>query len=401
MMGIELQQRIVERIRREGPIPFADYMRMALYEPGLGYYVSGAPKMGWQGANYFTSSDVADFFAHCLGRQLQRMWEQLRRPARFVVLEQGAGRGKLAESVRAWARQEVPDFSTALDYRVADIRTGQDARVFEVSEGDPRVPAPRLFEGSEGDPRVPALPFSTPAPTVLSPAGPSVIFSNELVDAFPVHIVELYQGQLYEVYVGEAEGQPGQLCELLGEPSSAEVASYLDRFHIPWRGYAEGWRAEINLDAQRWMERCAQVLRRGYLLTIDYGEKARALYTPDRRRGTLLCYYRHQVNERPLARPGEQDITAHVNFSALIDEGRRHGLRLNTYTTQREWLERMGLQSELEQRYTREFAPALANRASDRGQVALLQWYSLRQGAAVLTNPAGMGNFKVLVMRRH
>ncbi len=364
----ELQSLILERIRRDGPITFADYMRMALYEPGLGYYVTGGPKMGWQGADYFTSADVADFFAHCVGRQLQRMWEQLRRPARFVVLEQGAGRGTLAESVVTWARQVAADFFAALDYRVADIRTGQDARAFDEEQPNDN-------------------------------AGPSVILSNELVDAFPVHIVELRRGQLREVYVGEAEGQQGQLCELLGSPSTVEVAEYLDRFHIPWRGFPEGWRAEINLDALSWMERCAQVLRRGYLLTIDYGEKARALYTPDRRHGTLLCYYRHQANERPLARAGEQDITAHVNFSALIDEGRRHGLRLNTYATQREWLERMGLQTELEQRYTREFASALANRASDRGQVALLQWHSLRQGASILTNPAGMGNFKVLVMR--
>lgn len=362
----ELQSVIVERIRRDGPITFADYMRMALYEPGMGYYVAGAPKMGWQGADYFTSADVVDFFAHCIGRQLQDMWEQLRRPGRFVVLEQGAGRGNLAESVLAWARQEAPDFFTALDYRGADIRTGQDARAFEEKVA------------GDGD-------------------GPSVILSNELVDAFPVHIVEVRQGQLYEVYVGEAEGQ---LCERLGEPSTAEVAAYLDRFHIPWRGFPEGWRAEINLDAPGWMERCAQVLRRGYLLTIDYGEKARALYTPERRRGTLLCYYRHQANEHPLARPGEQDITAHVNFSALIGEGRRHGLRLNAYMTQHEWLERMGLQIELDQRYTREFAPALTDRASDRGQVAVLQWYSLRQGASILTNPAGMGSFKVLVMRR-
>lgn len=369
----ELQSLILECIRRDGPITFADYMRMAQYEPGLGYYVTGAAKMGWQG-DYFTSADVYDFFAHCMGRQLHGMWGQLGHPAPFVVLEQGAGRGTLAEGVCSWARQEAADFSAALEYRLADIRTGQDARAMELE--------------------------AVPGEGHSSHSHPSVILSNELVDAFPVHIVELRRGQLYEVYVGEAEERRGQLGELLGEVSTPEVAAYLDHFRVPWRSFPDGWRAEINLDAQSWMEQCAKALRRGYLLTIDYGEKARALYTPDRRRGTLLCYYRHQVNEHPLARPGEQDITAHVNFSALIEEGRRHGLRLNMYTTQREWLERMGLQEELEQRYAHDFAPALANRASDQGQVALLQWYSLRQGASVLTNPAGMGNFKVLVMRR-
>jgi SAM-dependent MidA family methyltransferase len=372
---IELQQRILDCIRRDGPIPFADYMRMTLYEPGMGYYVAGVARMGWQGADYFTSADVSDMFARCMGRQLLAMWEHLRRPVPFVVLEQGAGRGNLAEGVRNWARENretIPDFFAALDYRLADIRTGQDA----------------LAPGS-----------------VLSTTDnhPSVLLSNELVDAFPVHIVESRQGQLYEVYVGEAGGQAGhdgRLCEMLGEPCAPEVTTYLDRFHIPWRDFPDGWRAEINLDALRWMEHSAQTLRRGYLLTIDYGEKARQLYTRGRRRGTLLCYYQHQANERPLARPGEQDITAHVNFSALIEEGRRHGLRLNLYTTQRAWLEHMGLQDELDRRYAREFAPALANRGSDQGQVALLRWRSLQQGVSVLTDPAGMGGFKVLIMRR-
>lgn len=365
----ELQQLILERIRREGPIPFADYMRMALYEPGLGFYVTEPARTGWEGADYFTSADVSDFFAHCVGRQLQRMWEELRRPTPFVVLEQGAGRGNLADGVHTWARQQARDFYAALDYRLTDIRTGQDAR--ELEEAPPG--------GSNS---------------------PSVILSNELVDAFPVHIVEKHQGQLYEVYVGEAEGQIGQLYELLDEASSPEVVAYLDRFRVPWHSFPDGWRAEINLDALHWIERCARALRHGYLLAIDYGARARELYTPDRRRGTLLCYYRHHATERPLARPGEQDITAHVNFSALIEEGRRHGLRLNTYTTQREWLERMGLHEELEQRYAQEFASVLANRASDQGQVALLQWYSLRQAVSVLIDRAGMGNFKVLVMHR-
>jgi SAM-dependent MidA family methyltransferase len=106
------------------------------------------------------------------------------------------------------------------------------------------------------------------------------------------------------------------------------------------------------------------------------------------------------LNERPLLRPGEQDITAHVNFSALIDEGRRQGLRLHKFTTQRLWLEELGIAEELEQRRRSDFAEADTERASDRGQVALLKWYDLRQRVAALTDPAGMGNFKVLILRR-
>lgn len=371
-MTTELQQRIVERIRREGPLPFADYMRIALYEPGYGYYVTGAPKMGWQG-DYFTSADVFDLFAHCIGQQLLQMWEALRRPAPFVVLEQGAGRATLVDGVQAWAKRDAPDLLAALDYRVEDIRLGLDARAARWEDEDE--------DEDRGD-------------------RPSVMLSNELVDAFPVHLVEVRDGRLHEVYVDEQVGEVGQLCEVLDELSSPELADYLDHFRIPWRTFAAGWRAEINLDAPRWMEQCAKALKRGFLLTIDYGEKARNLYTRDRQRGTLLCYSQHRANERPLLHPGAQDITAHVNFDALIEEGRRHGLRRHAYLTQRQWLERMGLSAELERRYNQQFAPALAKRGSDQGQIALLQWRALHAGAALLANPSGMGNFKVLVMRR-
>jgi SAM-dependent MidA family methyltransferase len=392
-MMTPLQEMIVERIRRDGPLTFADYMRMALYEPGYGYYVSGSYNMGWQG-DYFTSADVFDLFAYCLGRQLLEMWERLRRPVPFVVLEQGAGRGKLAEGVRAWARRDAPDLFDALDYRLADLHSGQDALdpVEAITASLP--PPPDTHKG---------YPYMWDDPTPAPDPMASVILSNELVDAFPVHVVEAREGRLYEVYVdtfGAGGTNEGGLREVLGELSSPEVASYLDRFRIPWGSFPDGWRAEINLDAARWMERCAQMLRRGFLFAIDYGEKARTLYTRERRRGTLLCYRNHSTNERPLAYPGEQDITAHVNFSALIEEGRRHGLRLQSFTTQREWLKRMGLYEELERRRARDFAPALADRASDQGQIALLQWYSLRQGVSLLTNPAAMGNFKALVMRR-
>jgi SAM-dependent MidA family methyltransferase len=416
-----LQQLIIERIQHEGPIPFAAYMRMALYEPGYGYYVSGAPKMGWEG-DYFTSTDVSNFFAHCMGRQLYTMWEKLKRPDPFLIVEEGAGRGQLAEGVRAWAQQQAPDFLAVLDYRVEDIRTGQDVTVgvgeaaphtvgffgdglsrrggSGVDEGMGPLWPPALgghnVQGDSPPLQVTEVDFKKPTREVEA-ISPSVILSNELIDAFPVHIVEVRDGRLYEVYVDE---QDGRLYEVLSEPSSPEVASYLDAYKIPWQTFEDGWRAEINLDALRWMERTAQRIRKGFILTIDYGEKARELYARHRRHGTLASYFQHQMTERPLARPGAQDITAHVNFTALIDEARRHGLRLSKFTTQREWLESLGIREELEQRRLQEFAEADTARATDRGQVALLQWYNLRQRVEVLTDPYGMGSFKVLILRR-
>lgn len=372
-----LQHIIVERIQREGPLSFADYMRMALYEPGHGYYVTGQAKMGWEG-DYYTSTDIAAFFAHCMGRQLHLMWEKLGKLDPFIVLEQGAGRGDLASGVRTWAAQQAPDLHAALEYRTEDIRMGVDGTSGISQPGYPeqRVPWPEQ-----------RIPWNSP----------HVILSNELVDAFPVHIVEVRDKHLYELYV---DAQEGQLFPVLDEPSSAEVASYLDNYKLPWTTYRDGWRAEINLDALRWLQRVANVLQKGYLLTIDYGDRARALYSPHRQHGTLACYYHHQMNEQPLARPGQQDITAHVNFSALIDEGRRHGLRLNAFTTQRQWLANMGIHTALEQLRTTQFAAMDTERATDRGQIARLQWMNQQQRVAALTDPTAMGNFKVLIMRR-
>src|SRR6266568_661080 len=120
-----LLTRIIERIRQDGPLTFAEYMRMALYDPEYGYYTSGPAKMGW-GGDYFTSSDISSLFANCLGRQLFVFWQKLKCPRPFRVLEQGAGRGHLGAEVRAWAEQEAPDLAAALDYQGNDIRTGQD-----------------------------------------------------------------------------------------------------------------------------------------------------------------------------------------------------------------------------------------------------------------------------------
>jgi SAM-dependent MidA family methyltransferase len=367
MLETPLQHLVIERIQREGPITFAEYMKMALYEPELGYYMSGRTKVGWEG-DFYTSTDVADFFAHCMGQQLLHMWEELGQPTPFVVLEQGAGRAHLAQGVRIWAEKNAPKLAQALDYQTEDLRAGQDAIQQNMADLHPQV-----------------------------------LLSNELVDAFPVHVVEAQQKTLYEVYINE---QGAKLYEELGPPCSAEVAGYLDSFNVPWRDYEDGWRAEVNLDAQRWMRRSAQLLqttatpkRGGFVLVIDYGEKSDALYTPQRRRGTLACYYKHQINDQPLLRTGQQDITAHVNFSALITEGSRYGLHEQTYTTQGEWLTELGIHEELAKIRERDFSIIDRDRASNEGQIALLKWYNLRQRVSVLTDPNGMGYFKVLILQ--
>ena len=171
--------------------------------------------MGWEG-DYYTSTDVSPLFAHCMGRQLQQMWEQLGQPAPFIVLEQGAGRGDLGQEICSWAAREIPSFHVALNYHTADIHTGQDA-LQQMSIGGSH---PHPTDAINRVPTIHAINCGAEASLK-----PSVVLSNELVDAFPVHIVEKHNDRLYEIFVGE---QDGRLYECLDEPSSRDVANYLD-----------------------------------------------------------------------------------------------------------------------------------------------------------------------------
>ncbi|HEU5439068.1 MAG TPA: class I SAM-dependent methyltransferase, partial [Ktedonobacterales bacterium] len=225
------------------------------------------------------------------------------------------------------------------------------------------------------------------------------VVSNELVDALPVHLVEKRDGALAEVYVAVDE-RTGQLVERLDEPSSQAVSGYLDAYHIPWRGYADGWRAEVRLAAEPWLRDTTAPLSHGYVLTIDYGDTARGLYTRDRRRGTLAAYSRHQLAERPLAQPGHQDLTAHVNFTALIASGRLLGLRLAGLTTQADFLKRLGVRAEAEALAQQLYPAAETERHTDRGQADYLRKRTLLGAVATLLNPHGLGGFRVLIQQR-
>ncbi len=351
MNDTPLEALIHDRVRAAGALTFAEYMDLALYHPQFGYYTAGKPKVGWAG-DFFTSPHLTALFGACIARQLAQMWEKLARPHPFRVVEQGAGQGLLAAQVQTFAREHAPALAEALAYQAVDV-------------GQPPVGAPH------------------------------VLLSNELIDAFPVHLVETRGGRLYEIFVVERDGR---LAEQPDEPSSEEVARYLDRFKVPWRGFGDGWRAEVNLRALEWMRGvAARLAPGGFVLTIDYGDLARKLYTRQRRRGTLLCYFHHMTNEEPLARPGRQDMTAHVNFSALIEEGRRVGLRRSRFTTQREFLLGWGISEDVEALRRSQFDAAETARHTDQGQAALLRLVSLRNAVSALLDPGGLGGFRVLI----
>ena len=390
----QLEDLIRDEILRDGPMTFARFMALALYHPRLGYYSGGGTgrePLGWSG-DYFTSGDVHPLWGWAIARQLHQMWVLLGQPGRFDVIEPGAGRGALARDVWAHAREQAPAWAKALRYTLVD-RAEEDnplrlARERRLAEELAALEVPAEAVRWIADPR-------DLAPGSLVGA----VVSNELVDALPVHVVEKRGETLAEVYVAVDE-RSGRLVERLAPPSSPAVATYLDAFHVPWHSYPDGWRGELRLAAGPWLRDATAPLARGFVLTIDYGDVARHLYTRDRRRGTLLGYAHHQLVERPLAQPGQQDLTAHANFTALIEEGRMLGLRLVGLTTQAEFLRGLGIHKEAERIAALRYPAADRERHTDRGQADYLRKRALLGAVATLLNPHGLGGFRVLVQQR-
>ncbi|HET9111269.1 MAG TPA: SAM-dependent methyltransferase [Ktedonobacterales bacterium] len=391
----QLDEIIRDEIRREGPITFARFMELALYHPQLGYYSGGGvgrEPVGWAG-DFFTSGDVSPLWGWAIARQLHLMWRALGEPPRFDVIEPGAGRGLLAASVWRYALALDERWAAALRYTLVDraapespLRAQREARLTAELAAIPAPPDAVRWAADL---------------TQAASDGPitGCVVSNELVDALPVHRVEVRAGRLAEVYVA-LDSETGQLVERLDTPSSARVADYLDDYGVPWRSFSDGWRAEVCPAAEDWVRVVAASIGEGYALTLDYGASARWLYTRDRRRGTLMVYTRHQLGERPLARVGQQDLTAHVNFSALARVGAVAGLRVTRYTTQAALLSSLGVREQTEELAARLFPLADSERHTDRGQADYLRRAALRNALATLLNPHGLGGFRALIQRR-
>jgi SAM-dependent MidA family methyltransferase len=322
----KLRQFILSRIKEEGPIPFSQYMEWCLYHPLYGYYRSEGTKIGKHG-DYYTGPCVHPLFGGMVAKQLSQM-DDILSGEQFRIVEIGAGRGFLSQDILDWAKKKSPQFFSRLTYTLLEtsphLTTEQKERLRPYEEeGKVDWMDPECFEN--GKDRVVGC-----------------ILSNELVDAFPVHRVVRVNGQLKEIYV---TSHHDQFKEVIGELSDPRLLTYFESISSPLE---EGQRAEVNLKALDWMERVALILRKGFVLTIDYGYLAEELYAPYRRQGTLLCYYRHQTSDNPYERPGEQDITSHVNFSALIKKGEEMGLQLTGLVSQYRFLIALGALQELE-----------------------------------------------------
>ena len=357
-----LKKLLLDSLRRTGPITFERYMELCLYHPQFGYYTQGRDRTGVAG-DYFTSADLHPVFARLVARQAAEIWNVIGRPVPFTWVEMGAGRGIFAADFLTWSAKALPEFAAALDYVAMEPGRRQRQRI-----------QARLAEaGLAGKVRLLAS-LEELAPVT------GCIFSNELVDAFPVSVVMRAEGRLKEIYV-VAEGD--DLREQPGPISDSTVAGYAARYAPELE---EGCRIEVNRQAVAWTGAVARKLAAGYVVTVDYGETANRLFSRDRPRGTLLAYHGHTANEDFLSRPGEVDLTAYVNFSALMDAGKAAGLDFVGFTTQEKFLMALGEANQFADVY-------------DAGQTEL-EMFNSRLKLKRLISPEGMGTiFKVLAQR--
>jgi SAM-dependent MidA family methyltransferase len=371
-----IAQKIVENPQRR--ITFAEYMDLVLYHSQHGYYASNTAKIGAQG-DFFTSPHLSADFGELLAEQFVDMWHCLGKPVPFTLVEMGAGQGLLAGDVLRYLRDRYSDCFEVLEYFIVEksaaLRAEQQQRLQAWNQIRNCVSWCTLEEIA-----------------IASITG--CCFSNELVDALPVHQITVQDGQLQEVYVTVTEAVPNRFsfAEVTAAPSTPHLAEYFNLVNIelPTQAYPEGYRSEVNLAALDWLSTVADRLQRGYLLTIDYGYTAARYYNPARHQGTLQCYYRHTLNANPYQQVGQQDLTAHVDFTALERHGDRCGFNTLGFIQQGLFLMALGLGDRI----------AALSKTETQDSQEILNTLRRRDALHSLMNPMGLGNFGVLIQSK-
>jgi SAM-dependent MidA family methyltransferase len=346
-----LRQKIEREIQELGPIPFSRYMELCLYDPELGYYSRNAAQFGKAG-DFYTSSDVHAVFGRLLARQFEEMWRVLGSPERIVIEELGPGRGLFAQDVLDWSEKKFPDFFHALRYELDERSPALRQRIEATLSR--HLGSGRAVLGSEGESDV-----------------SRIVFANEFFDALPVEILSA-EGSL------RISSSGGRFLETWA-PSSPEQLEFLDRYAIHPEA---GERVEVPLEAQNQMSKTAQ-FDHGFVVAIDYGY-TREEQLAGRHRGTLKAVRQHSVSANAYEAPGEQDITADVNFTALAAAAEKQGMQTQKLVTQSQFLLGIGEKNEFADAFEECRLP------QERAKVAL----QLKH----LVTPAGMGeSFHVLV----
>lgn len=359
----ELVAAIASEVIASGPIPFARFMELALYHPQLGYYMRSsepvAERIGWKG-DFYTSSDVHPILGHALAKQAEQMDRLLGQPTSFTLVEMGPGKGLLAGHILSTCQRDYPALFHRLRYIL--IERSPAMREAQRIHLAPWLQRPDLITWVDDLASIP--------PHSLT----GLCLSNELVDSFPVHRIQLTAHGLEELWV---DYRDGRFVECLKPLSSDRLAAHLRHIGSDW---TEGYRTEVNLQAVDWMTQVAQRLARGFVVTIDYGHTVQDLYSIDRKRGTFLCYRHHAVHENPFLHVGEQDMTAHVDFSSLATAGEEQGLQTTGFTNQMSFLMGLGIEQ------------MLTGLSQDSPELT---------AAIQLLKPNGMGTtFKVLVQHK-
>lgn len=345
---MSLRDRLVARIRARGPMSFADYMAAALYDPEDGYYATRAA-IGFEG-DYLTAPDLGTHFGRALARAFAGHWTLLGKPASWDLVEAGAGRGTL-----------LRDVLTSLERERADAAKGVRPAIVEVS---PRLRAQQssTLEGLDlrwaSDPRA------------LAPIH-GVLYANEILDAFPVHVLARTDEGIREVFV---DAKDGQLVETLRAPIPADL-----KYRVPERLPAGG-RWEVSPEAESWVAGLASALTRGYVLFIDYGGDDAELLTR-LGSGTVRGFSRHRLLTDPFVDPGAHDLTASVNFTAIRRAAEGAGFTFAGRSSQRDVLVALGIRD-------------VASRSSS--PIEQLRAYGRRSAIDTLLDPSGFGAFQVV-----
>jgi SAM-dependent MidA family methyltransferase len=333
---MELETIIKRKMITDGEVSFSDFMDMALYYPGLGYYTSPGEKIGERG-DYYTSATLTPVFGEIIAMQLEEMWHMLGEE-KFTIVEYGAGTGALCKSILGYLKGNK-EFYSQLEYCIVEKSEAMRSKEKEVL--DEKV---SWYDDIRQLPKISGC-----------------ILSNELVDNFPVHQVVM-KDELMEVFVGYDKG----FVELL-KPASETLKDYFQQLDV---SLSKNFRTEINIHAAKWINEIASNLQRGFVITIDYGFPSAELYACNRSRGTLLCYYQHSVHDNPYIHVGKQDITAHINFSALRYFGSVDGLECSGLALQSHFLHALGIATHMRR----------SERSNNPGNEKIMQLQQLLSG---------------------
>ena len=364
--NLELVEIVRNRIKNspQQQITFAEYMELVLYHPNHGYYASSAGRIS-EGGDFLTSPHLADDFGEMLAAQLYQMWQVVGSPQIFSIVEMGAGQGLLAAQILDYSSRVYPEFFRSIDYLIIEI-------------------APAMISAQQA--RLKDLPVRwCDWDEIIDRSILGCFLSNELIDALPVHQVIVSEDKLQEVYVTIDGADRNVFTEKIDDLSTGRLEQYwqLNNINLLGGKYSEDYRTEVNLAALGWLEKVSKKLQRGYIISIDYGYTADRYYNPIRSQGTLQCYYQHAYHNDPYINIGNQDLTAHIDFTAVQNQGELLGLHTIGFIQQGMFLMALGLGERI---------AAISNSNGD-----LPSLLRRRQNLHQLIDPMGLGKFGVLI----